>query len=251
MSAGLLVSFLLVLTRVSGFFAFIPLPGGKNGPEAARVALAVGFTLALFPNWPALGGAMPSLGQLVGWILAEALLGAGLGLALACVNEAFLMTAQIAGLQAGYGYAATIDPTTQVDATVLLVFAQLIAGLLFFAVGLDRDILRALARSLDRQPPGQIVISGSAIDAILHMSAAIFSTGLRLAMPVVALLALVDIALALLGRLNNQLQLILLAFPVKMMAALALLTALAALFPRIYAANAREALRVAARLVGQ
>ena len=66
----------------------------------------------------------------------------------------------------------------------------------------------------------------------------------------VALLALVDIALALLGRLNNQLQLILLAFPVKMMAALAMLAALAVLFPRIYIANAQEALRVAAGLLG-
>src|SRR5437879_1414371 len=195
MSGGTLVSFLLVLTRVAGFFAFIPLPGGKNGPEGARVAFALGFTMALYPNWPAPGGTAPSLGQLAAWTLAEALLGAGLGLAVACVNEAFLMTAQIVGLQAGYGYAATIDPATQADATVLLVLAQLIAGLLFFAVGLDRDILRALARSLESQPPGQIVIPGPAIDAMLHLSAGIFSTGLRLALPVVALLALVDIAL--------------------------------------------------------
>ena len=43
---------------------------------------------------------------------------------------------------------------------------------------------------------------------------------LRLALPVVALLLMVDVALALLGRLNQQLQLLALAFPAKMLTAL-------------------------------
>ena len=54
-----------------------------------------------------------------------------------------------------------------------------------------------------------------------RLTAEIFSLGMRLALPVVALLTLVDLALALVGRLNAQLQLVLLAFPVKMLATLA------------------------------
>jgi len=41
---------------------------------------------------------------------------------------------------------------------------------------------------------------------LIHTCAAIFSVGVRLALPVVALLILVDIALPLMGRLNAQLQ---------------------------------------------
>jgi len=55
----------------------------------------------------------------------------------------------------------------------------------------------------------------------------------RLALPVIALLVLVDIALGLLGRLNAQLQLLTLAFPIKMTAALVLLGGIAALLPRL------------------
>ena len=44
---------------------------------------------------------------------------------------------------------------------------------------------------------------------------------------------MVDVALALLGRLNQQLQLLALAFPAKMLTALAVLSWVAALFPRI------------------
>ena len=54
----------------------------------------------------------------------------------------------------------------------------------------------------------------------------------------VALLVLVDLALALLGRINSQLQLLTLAFPVKMLAALGVLVSMAALFPTMFRAYA-------------
>jgi flagellar biosynthesis protein FliR len=44
---------------------------------------------------------------------------------------------------------------------------------------------------------------------------------------------MVDVALALLGRLNSHLQLLSLAFPVKMLVSLALLAMVAAVFPRL------------------
>ena len=249
MEPSVLLPFLLVLSRVAGFFAFIPLPGGKGAPNAPRVVLALGFTLALYPHWPALPGA-PSLGWLAATLLSELGLGITVGLVVACLAEALLMTMQIAGLQAGYGYASTIDPTTQADASILLVLAQLIAGLLFFAFGLDREILRAFARSFESHPAGAFVASGSMAAIMARLTADIFSSGIRLALPVVALLTLIDVALALVGRLNAQLQLVMLAFPVKMLAALAALAALAVLVPRMYGAAARNALSAIAHLMG-
>jgi flagellar biosynthetic protein FliR len=249
MGPTLLLPFLLVLARVAGFFTFLPLPGGKAGPDAVRVVFSLGFTLALYSQWPVVAGDV-SIGWCAGALASEAALGLAVGLAVACLAETFLMMAQIAGLQAGYGYASTIDPTTQADATVLLVVAQLVAGLLFFALGVDREILRVLARSLASHPPGWFAVTRPSAGWIVHLMAGIFSAGLRLALPVVALLALVDVALALIGRLNAQLQLVTLAFPMKMLVALGLLAAGAALYPRVYAAGAREVLGVAARMAG-
>jgi flagellar biosynthetic protein FliR len=249
MEPSTLFPFLLVLGRMAGFFAFIPLPGGKGAPNTPRVVLALGFTLALYPHWPALTGE-PSMGWLTATLLSEVGLGISAGLVAACLAEALLMTMQIAGLQAGYGYASTIDPTTQADASILLVFAQLVAGLLFFAFGLDREILRAFARNFEGHPVGTFAVTGSLAAMMARLTAEIFSSGLRLALPVVALLTLVDLALALVGRLNSQLQLVLLAFPVKMLATLAALAALGVLVPRLYGAAARNALSAIAHLMG-
>ena len=145
--------------------------------------------------------------------------------------EILTMAAQSLSLQAGYGYATTIDPTTDADAGFLVVVAQLAAGLVFFGLGIDRRVLGILGRSFETAPPGFVVFSPSLSEGLVEAAASIFSTGLHLALPVIALLAMADIALALIGRLNTHLQVTTMSFPIKMVAGLALLAWIAPLIP--------------------
>ena len=131
LSAGALYGFLLVLARVSGALVFVPLPGVKSAPEPARIALALGFTLALYAQWPVVGTGGVTVAVLAGWALAEAAVGMAIGVCVTIALEAFTLAAQVFGLQAGYAYASTIDPNTEADSGILLVFAQLMSGMLF------------------------------------------------------------------------------------------------------------------------
>jgi flagellar biosynthetic protein FliR len=250
LSIGTLYGFVLVLARVSGALVFVPIPGVRAVAEPARVALALGVTVALASRWPAGVAGTVSAGTMAGWIAAEAALGVTIGVAVAIAMEAFSLAAQILGMQAGYAYASTIDPNTEADSGVLLVFAQLIAGMLFFALGLDRDVLRLFAQTLDRIPPGAYVAGPGSAGPIIRLGAVLFAAGIRLALPVVALLLMVDVALALVGRLNQQLQLLSLAFPVKMLLALAVLSWTAAMFPRVLGEIGGQALGAARRAIG-
>jgi flagellar biosynthetic protein FliR len=245
-----LCGFLLTLPRVASAFSMVPLPGVTGAPTMARTALSVGFTLALAARWPAVDAASVTASRLIAWVAAEAAVGLAIGVAVTVIFEVFNLSAQVLGLQAGYAYASTIDPNTQADAGILLVLAQLTAGLLFFTAGLDREVLRLFARSLDRIPPGQYLLGPVSAQSLIHLGASIFSVGLRLAMPVVALLVMVDIALALLGRVNAQLQLLTLAFPVKMLAGILMLSWVAVLFPRIFREISTTALGAAGRALG-
>ncbi|HEY7388324.1 MAG TPA: flagellar biosynthetic protein FliR [Bryobacteraceae bacterium] len=250
LSLGTLYAFLLVLARVSGAFVFVPFPGANAAPAVARAVVAVGLTLALAGRWPAVDTAVVTPSQLTGWALVEAGVGIGIGLAMSMIVEVFVLSAQLLGLQAGYGYVSTIDPTTQADSGILLVFAQLFAGLLFFSTGLDRDILRLFAASLDRVPPGSYHFGLSSADSLIHLGGNLFTIALRLALPVIALMVMVDVALALLGRVNAQLQLLHLAFPAKMLIALLVLSWVAVLFPRICREMGGLALAAARHTVG-
>jgi flagellar biosynthetic protein FliR len=243
-ASGTLFGFLFVLARVSGIFVFAPIPGLKEGMDSVRVLLSLAITVALFPVWPHILAADETLGKLTATLLSEAALGITIGLSVSLVLEAMQMAAQVAGLQAGYGYASTIDPSTQADSSVLLTFAQLLAGLLFFATGLDREILRVCASSLQSFPPGQFALSPDIAATLIRLSAGLFSMGVRLALPIVALLGMVDLSLALLGRINAQLQLVTLAFPVKMLAALVLFGVMAGLFQRVFASYSSQVIQV-------
>jgi flagellar biosynthesis protein FliR len=249
-SASVLYGFLLVLARISGVFVFLPLPGLVAGPSAAKITLAMVLTFGMYSRWPVLDPIPQSMMQLAGWMIAEAAIGVATGLATAFLIEAVLFAAQAISTQAGFAYASTIDPNTEADSTVLLQLAQLTAGLLFFAMGFDRVLLNILGRSLETQLPGAFVPSRSSVEGIVMLGSSIFSTGVHLALPVMTLLFLIDLSIGLLGHLNSQLQLIALAFPAKMAAALAALSLLVLLIPKLYEQLGVAAFTALGRLLG-
>lgn len=231
-----LYGFLLVLARVSGVLVFVPIPGLAAGPGVSRAILALALTVALFPARPEglVHGNEFATGTLAGWIAKEALFGLTIGLAVAFLLEGLQMAAQVLGLQAGYSFASTVDPSTQADTTTLQMMAQLMAGVLFFAFGFDRQVIHALAKSFESPPSGVLSLDGNAVEALVRLGAAIFSTGLQLAMPVLALLVLLDIAFAVLGRLHAQLQILSLSFALKMLVALAFLAGILSIYPAVF-----------------
>jgi flagellar biosynthetic protein FliR len=244
MTIGLPVStlcaFLLVLARVAGLIVFLPVPGFSNAPSQVRAGLALAVTFALFPAWPSLPAELPSFGQMTAWALSEAGFGLAVGLAIVFLTESFQVATQVLGLQAGYGYATTIDPNSQADAGVLQVITTLLSGLLFLTLHLDREVFGILGASLEKFPAGSWAPAAASLNGVARLGSGMFSLGLRLAMPVVALLLLLDIALAVAGRIQQQLQLLSLAFPLKMLAALAVLAALAPVFARLFETSAQH-----------
>lgn len=238
---------LMTFVRVSGIFAFVPIPGVTAARSAAKIVMALALTLALSNRWPQTLPA--SWSRLAAAMIGEAALGITIGLVVALATEFLLVAFQTLSLQAGYSFASTIDPTTQADAGVLQVFAQLTSGLLFFSLGLHQQVVLAFVRSLEIHPAGQFWLKPAVIPEVIGLGTLVFSTGLRLALPVIAFLVVVDLSLALMGRINAHLQLILLAFPAKMVATLALLSLLTLVIPGVYRQFAEAALLVVKKVI--
>ena len=239
-----LFGFLFTLARISCVFAFLPLAAFKSAPETAKIFLSLALTIILWPEWKAPIGSDATIGRIVAGLAGEAALGLAIGVALAIVLEVFQVAAQVVSLQAGFGFASTVDPSSGADSTVLIVTAQLTAGLLFFATGADRMLVRALADSLRLCPPESYVLKANWADALIRFSASIFSSGLRLAAPIVALLLLADGALAVLGRVQSQIHLIHLTMPVKLAGAMLLISATLVFQPQFFDGLMGNAIRL-------
>ncbi|HTR34820.1 MAG TPA: flagellar biosynthetic protein FliR [Bryobacteraceae bacterium] len=248
--ASLLYGFLLVLARIAGIFSFLPLPGMNAGPNAAKITLSMALTLALYSRWPVINTAPVSMVQVTGWLLSEAGIGLATGLAVALLLEGIIFAAQAISTQAGFSYASTVDPSTNADSTVLIMLAQTTAAVLFFVLGLHRQLLLILARSLDTHPLGVFTASRASVEGLVHLGSSVFSTGFRLALPLMTLLFLIDLSVGLLGHLNAQLQLIALVFPAKMLVSLAALSFLCLLIPRLFEQSANVAFTAIGRLLG-
>lgn len=251
LSASTLLGFLLVMSRMAGVFVFIPMPSQDAGPGVARIAIALASTLALFPRWPAVNAANTGIGIMTLWMVSEMAIGTAIGLMVSFISESLTFGAQVLGLQAGYGYASVVDPTTQADSNVLPVLVQLTAGLLFFTTGLHRLVIAAFATSLDAYPPGTFAFSRNFADTVVQLGSNIFSVGFRLALPVVALLLMTDLALAVIGRISSQLQMGSNAFPVKMLLTLVTLVTTLAVAPSLYQAFSAKVFESMERLLAR
>jgi flagellar biosynthetic protein FliR len=216
---ALLVGFVLVLTRIGALFAFIPLPGARTYLDAPKAMLAIAVSLMLFRYWPIPTAVATSFSSILVAIAAEAALGLAIGTGVAILFEATQLWAQFIALQAGFSYATTIDPNSEADSGILLIFTQLLTSLIVFASGLDGRMLQALAQSFDRIPPGSFQLTTPGALRIVELGSQMFQIGFRLSLPVIAILLIADVALALLGKIEQHMQLSNLMFPLKTLAA--------------------------------
>lgn len=251
LSLATVYGFILVLARISGVIVFVPLPGLQSTPELTRVVLALALTFTLMNVWPAPKVNEVSMGLLTGWVAAEFSFGLMVGVAVSFLFEGLQMAAQMIGLQAGYSYASTVDPSTQADSGVLQILTQLVAGFLFFAMGFDRQVIRILAYSLEQVPVGSYFTRASVGTGIIQLGSSIFLIGLRLALPIVALLLLVDVSFAILSKVHAQLQLLSLSFTIKMLGGLTLLATGLTIFPLVLQKSAVQTFETLFKLVGR
>ncbi|MBZ2186909.1 MAG: flagellar biosynthetic protein FliR [Bryobacter sp.] len=209
------------LIRAVSAVSILHLPGMKQMPAAARVALGLMIAAACFAaRWPGEAAAL-DMGSF--WGLAGRNLITGLFVALLwnLVLEACALAVQLASVQSGLSYASIIDPTNDTESGSLLAIVQFCLLLTLLAGGVHLEFLAAL---LEADPIWERMRqSGVGLSVMKQVLGFSFETGLRLAAPYVACMILLDLASALAGKFAERFQVSVLIFPLKWLATLLLL----------------------------
>ena len=127
------------------------------------------------------------------------------GLTLALLTEMLLFAGQIAGVQFSFSMVNLLDPTSSIQTPLLGDLFQLMGTLVMITAGLDRILLASMVRSFRVAPLGSFALAPPAALAIVRAAGGIFLAAVELAAPVLAATMLVEIAVALLGKLSPQL----------------------------------------------
>ncbi len=237
----------LGMVRVSGVVLFAPFFSSTALPIRVKAVFVGAVALLLAPLVAALPGARVSIG--FSSLLGELAVGLVYGLSLALMNEMLLFAGQVAGLQFSFSLVNLLDPSSSIQTPLLGELFQLMGTLVVIAAGLDRILLASMVRSFRVVPLGTYALAPPAALAIVRAASGIFLAAIELAAPVLAATLLVEVAVALLGKLNPQLPVMNLTVPLKTLTGFVLLTGALALWPRFIEARFDGLLDMAERLI--
>jgi flagellar biosynthetic protein FliR len=223
--SGWVVSCLLLGLRIAPVFVFAPPFSLVPTPRLFRLLFGLGLSVCLvsaFPHATALAD-----GSLSGICLAgvrELMLGVIFVLAFQLAFGALYFAGRTIDIQAGYGLAMLIDPTSRVQTPLVGTLFAYAAGAVFFALDGHLDLLRLFAASLDAIPLGAWTVPDS-IERITAFASVVFVSAFGVAGATMLALFLVDMIIALLSRTVPQMNVLILGFQVKTLVLLLVLPA--------------------------
>ena len=201
--------------RTLALFAGMPIFSQRNVPMRVRIGLALFFAVAAqasLPDMPVLPlDSLPLLLLLIGQ---QVLIGLAMGFAVRLVFAALEFAGEIVGLQMGLNFAGFFDPGTGMQGTATARFFGTLVAFLFVATNGHLLLIDALAQSFHVFPVGQEPFAFLRVAQPQTWGAEIFRAGLWIAMPVVALLLFVNLALGVISRVAPQIHVFAVGFPV-------------------------------------
>lgn len=203
-------AFVLVLTRVSGFVAIMPVFGGRALPRLVKVSLALALSLVWYTSLhdTILGGLRHEPNNYSAAVLAwDAMRELLIGLMLAFGMSLFIEPAKIAGAYIGQELGLTLatvnDPTTRAPVNVFSQLFEAFAVLMFLSLDMHHLLIAAVQLSFSQLPVGTGTINVP-FPWIAGRVQATHEQGLMIAAPIGIGLFLIVIAMALLSKVAPQ-----------------------------------------------
>lgn len=209
-----LINFVWPLTRILGLLMVAPIFGHRAVPARVKIGLGIFIALIIAPALPP----MPAVG-LGSWqglmiLIQQLLIGVAMGLIMRVAFAAIEAAGEIVGLQMGLGFASFFDPQSAGQTLVLARFFHILAMLVFLAVNAHLLMLGVLVESFQSLPISAGTISTGGFFNVAAFGSTVFAVGLQLALPLVAILLMTNLALGILTRSAPQLNIFAIGFPI-------------------------------------
>ncbi|WP_266159766.1 flagellar biosynthetic protein FliR [Dyella silvatica] len=208
----LLGSFLWALGRVGGLCLIAPVFSSSVIPARIRVALVCLLTLLLVPMAPATFDPLSAAGIAI--MVGQVLIGTAVGFVLKLVFEAVALGGQLIAQSMSLGFAEVVNPQGGGSSPVLSQFYLLLVTLLFLSMNGHLRLIALLADSFETLPLGAETINANGLYAVLAFATQLFSGAVRVALPAMSALLVVNIGFAAISRSAPSMNLFAVGFPI-------------------------------------
>ena len=217
------VAFLWPFVRMLALISTAPIFSETTVPRSTKIGLAALLAIVITPTL----GPMPSVPLVSAgsfWILIQqVLIGAAMGLSMRMVFAMVQAAGEYAGLQMGLSFAAFFDPSSGGNTMVLSRLLNVMAILIFLAADGHLMLIMTLAESFRTLPISDTPLAASGWFLLVSAGSQIFSGGLMLALPLIAILLTLNLAMGILNRVSPQFSIFSVGFPITLLAGMGML----------------------------
>lgn len=209
-------AFLLVLVRVTGFMATVPIFSYRNVPVIHKIGLSVVLSFFILSTLQTPIIALD--GEYFLLLIKELMVGLSIGFIAAIILYALQIAGGFIDLQMGFAIANVFDPQTGIQSPLIGRYLYIFAILFLLSIDAHHMLLNGIYQSYQFAPIDETVFmfgDGSVARLVADTVVTMFYVAFQMAIPVVGCLFLVDLALGIVSRTVPQVNVFIVGLPLK------------------------------------
>jgi flagellar biosynthesis protein FliR len=216
-----ILTFILVMVRISVFLVAWPVFSSSNVPPPAKILLGLSLTMVMFPAAGRDRLDAASIEQFYFWlIMREAFVGLALGFLARFFFFAISISAQIASDSIGLSSIQLMNPTTHDQSTAIEEFYTLLATLFFLGLNGHHIFIAGLAKSYEIVPLSLKALELGGLSNMGAIAQSVMVMGVKLSAPVLVSIFCMNVAMGIIGRAVPQINVLVTSMPVNIMVGL-------------------------------
>ncbi|MGD8715476.1 MAG: flagellar biosynthetic protein FliR [Desulfobacterales bacterium] len=208
--------FFLIFLRIGAILMTMPVFESRSIPLFLKLALAFATSIILFHLLEL--QPVPMSANLFSFsmdVVGEILIGVVIGFSVKLIFAGIQLAGQLAGYQMGLAIANVMDPQDNQQIPLLAQFNNLVALLIFITINAHHWFIRALTESYRMIPPMNMHLGNSVMEQIVQLAGNMFMIAIQVGAPVIAALLLTSVAFGLVARTVPQMNVFIVAMPLK------------------------------------
>lgn len=215
-------TFLLVFIRISGIFLISPFFSSQNIPNTIKVGFS--FVLSILISLSFDLNYISEELSFIATIPKELIVGLIIGFISYMFFTIFYIMGQLIDMKIGFGMVNVMDPQHRVQVPLMGNFYYILAFLILFSINGHHIIINAIVDSYEYIPIGKFTFNESIAFSLINILSKTFVTGFKLAMPIIAIVFLIDLLLGILARTIPQMNVFVVGMPLKILVGLLIIS---------------------------
>ena len=228
-----LLTFLLILVRITCFIYLAPLFNMGNTPNRVKIGLGVFVSYLIYqtllPIEPLQYDTILEYSVLV---LKEAMVGLIIGFGANICMSVVNFTGSVIDMETGMAMATLLDPQTKQDTSISGVLYQYAMSLMLIVTGMYQYLLKAIVETYTLIPiNGAVFDREHLLNSMVQFMGSYLTIGLRICLPVFCAMILLNAILGIMAKVSPQMNMFAVGIQLKLFVGLGILFLVATMLP--------------------